>query len=75
MFRDKSLMPKEAIRLSALGLLSRDPMSYAALANEVRHFTTRFWGPTLDVMASSIELMRLEGLVEKIGRASCRERA
>ncbi|MFP6744949.1 MAG: hypothetical protein VCB77_07180 [Alphaproteobacteria bacterium] len=64
MFRDNSLMPKEAIRLSALGLLSQGPKSYAAVANEVRHFTTRFWGPTLDVMASSIELMRLEGLVE-----------
>lgn len=64
MFRDNSLMPKEAIRLTALGLLSRGVLSYAALANEVRHFTTRFWGPTLDVMASSIELMRLEGLIE-----------
>ena len=67
MFRDNSLMPKEVIRLTALGLLSRGPMSYAAVANEVRHFTTRFWGPTLDVMASSIELMRLEGLVEADG--------
>ena len=66
MFRDNSLMPKEAIRLSALGLLSRGPKSYASVANEVRHFTTRFWGPTLDVMASSIELMRLEGLVENV---------
>ncbi len=68
MFRDNSLMPKEAIRLSALGLLSQSPMSYAALANEVRHFTTRFWGPTLDVMATSIELMRLEGLIENDGQ-------
>jgi hypothetical protein len=45
-------------------------MSYAAVANEVRHFTTRFWGPTLDVMSSSIELMRLEGLVEADGTAA-----
>ena len=64
MFRDKSLMPKEAIRLAALGLLKRGPARYGDLANDVRHFTTRYWGPTLDVMASSIELMRLEGLVE-----------
>ena len=70
MFRDNSLMPKEAIRLSALGLLSQSPMSYAALANEVRHFTTRFWGPTLDVMASSIELMRLEGLIESVSQVA-----
>ena len=72
MFRDNSLMPKEAIRLTALGLLSRGPLSYAALANEVRHFTTRFWGPTLDVMSSSIELMRLEGLVEDDAQAMLR---
>ena len=67
MFRDTSLMPNEAIRLTALGLLSQGPKSYAAVANEVRHFTTRFWGPTLDVMASSLELMRFEGLVEAAG--------
>ena len=39
MFRDKSLMPKEAIRLAALGLLGHGPMRYGELANEVRHFT------------------------------------
>ncbi|MFQ5959447.1 MAG: hypothetical protein ACE5LF_08780, partial [Alphaproteobacteria bacterium] len=27
-------------------------------------FTSRYWGPTLDVMASSIELLRFEGLIE-----------
>ncbi len=64
MFRDNSLMPKEAIRLTALALLRQGPRGYAQLADEVRHFTTRFWGPTLDIMASSIELMRLEGLIE-----------
>ena len=32
-----------------------------------RLHTTRFWGPTLDVMASSIELMLLEGLIEREG--------
>ncbi len=64
MFRDSSLMPKEAIRLAALGLLAQGPKRYADLANEVRHFTSRYWGPTLDVMASSIELLRFEGLIE-----------
>ena len=64
MFRDNSLMPKEAIRLAALGFLASGPRGYGELANEVRHFTARYWGPTLDVMASSIELMRLEGLIE-----------
>ncbi len=67
MFRDQSLMPKEAIRLTALGLLARAPMTYAELAKEVRHFTSRYWGPTLDVMASPIELLRFEGLVEAEG--------
>lgn len=69
MFRDNTLLPKEAIRLAALGLLSKAPMRYADLANTVRDFTTHFWGPTLDVMGSSIELMRLEGLIESDGEA------
>lgn len=64
MFRDESLTPKEAIRLAALGLLAQAPKRYADLANEVRHFTARYWGPSLDVMGSSIELLRFEGLVE-----------
>ena len=65
MYRDKSLLPKEGIRLAALGLLaSEGPMAYAALAQAVRQFTNTFWGPTLDVMSSSIELLRFEGLIE-----------
>ena len=67
MYRDKSLMPKEAIRLAALGFLADEPKAYARLAEEVRHFASRFWGPTLDVMATSIELVRFEGLVEAEG--------
>ena len=35
MFRDQSLMPKEAIRLTALGLLAGAPKTYAELADEV----------------------------------------
>lgn len=65
MYRDKSLLPKEGIRLAALGLLaSEGPMGYTALAQAVRQFTGTFWGPTLDVMSSSIELLRFEGLIE-----------
>jgi DNA-binding MarR family transcriptional regulator len=45
------------------------PKSYTQLANDVRHFTTRFWGPTLDVMASSIEILRFEGLIERTADA------
>ncbi|MFQ5783722.1 MAG: hypothetical protein ACE5H8_02710 [Alphaproteobacteria bacterium] len=64
MFADNTLMPRETIRLAALGLLARGPRSYAALADEVRHFVTRYAGPTLDTMGSSIELLRFEGLIE-----------
>jgi DNA-binding PadR family transcriptional regulator len=64
MYRDKSLMPKEAIRLAALGFLAEEPRTYAGLADDVRHFASRFWGPTLDIMATSIELLRFEGLIE-----------
>ncbi|MFQ5984526.1 MAG: hypothetical protein ACE5LL_03300 [Alphaproteobacteria bacterium] len=65
MFRDNSLMPKEVIRLAALGTLAQEGRkSYAQLANEVRRFTSHFRGPTLDVMATSIELLRFEGLID-----------
>lgn len=64
-YRDKSLLPKEGIRLAALGMLAGEgPMRYAGLAQRVRQFTSTFWGPTLDVMSSSIELLRFEGLIE-----------
>jgi DNA-binding PadR family transcriptional regulator len=64
MYRDHSLLPKDGVRLAALGLLAQDgPMPYVRLANAVRQFTGYFWGPTLDVMSSSIELMRFEGLL------------
>jgi DNA-binding PadR family transcriptional regulator len=64
-FRDKTLLPKEGIRLAALGLLASDgAMGYAVLAQAVRQFTGTFWGPTLDVMSSSIELLRFEGLID-----------
>lgn len=64
MFPDKSLMPREAVRLAALGILADGERTYASLANAVRDFTSRFWGPTLDVMATSIELLHYEGLIE-----------
>ncbi len=64
MLDDLTLSPKEAVRLAALGLLAEGERSYADLAGGVRHFTTRYWGPMLDVMGSSIELLRFEGLIE-----------
>lgn len=63
MYRDKTLIPTEAIRLAALGTLALRPMSYADLAREVRAFTSRIAGPSLDMMGTSIELLRTEALV------------
>ena len=57
MYRDNSLIPSEAVRLAALGSLAQAAKSYAALAGEVRHFAGRIVGP-------SLELLRVEGLVE-----------
>lgn len=64
MFADNTLTPKEAVRLSALGAVAAGPMRYSVLAGSVRHFTSRIMGPSLDLMGTSIELLRYEGLVE-----------
>ena len=64
MYRDNSLIPAEAVRLAALGSLAQAAKSYAALAGEVRHFAGRIVGPSLDLMGPSLELLRVEGLVE-----------
>ncbi|OHC80612.1 MAG: hypothetical protein A3G73_02850 [Rhodospirillales bacterium RIFCSPLOWO2_12_FULL_67_15] len=66
MFTDNTLTPREAIRLCALGTLATQPMRYSALANAIRHFVSRILGPSLDLMGTSIELLRLEGLVRAI---------
>ena len=63
MFTDNTLTPREAIRLCALGTLATNAMRYSALANSIRHFVSRILGPSLDLMGTSIELLRLEGLV------------
>jgi DNA-binding PadR family transcriptional regulator len=64
MLRDRSLIPSEAIRLAALGELSIGPRRYGDLANEVRAFTGRIVGPSLDLIGPPIELLKLEGLIE-----------
>lgn len=63
MYQDKSLLPREAIRLAALGILAAAPKSYAALAAEVRNFTSRIAGPSLELMGTSIQLLRYEGFI------------
>src|SRR5262245_48552828 len=49
MYKDNSLIPTEAVRLAALGLLTEGPRTYAELADEVRHFSSRIVGPSLDL--------------------------
>jgi len=66
MFRDRSLIPAEAIRLMALGLLAEGPRAYGELASEIRYFTSNFVGPSLDLMGSSIEVLRTQGLIEAV---------
>ncbi len=64
MFRDQSLVPAEAIRLAALGFLVESPRRYADLAAEIRHLTSRIVGPSPELMGTSLELLRYEGLVQ-----------
>jgi hypothetical protein len=67
-FRDHSLIPAEAIRLAALGALADAPRAYGDLAVEVRRFASRMLGPSLDILGTSIELLRHEGLIEPVDR-------
>lgn len=66
MFADNTLTPREAVRLCALGTIARGPRRYSDLAASVRHFVTRITGPSLDLLGSSMELLRHEGLIEPI---------
>jgi len=66
MLRDNSLIPIEAVRLCALGRLMQGELAYGELAGEVRHFTSRMVGPSLDLLGTSIELLRLEGLLDAV---------
>lgn len=66
MFADQTLTPKEAVRFCALGLIAEAPQRYAALAGGLRHFCSRIAGPSLDLMGTSIELLRYEGLVTAV---------
>lgn len=69
MYADNTLTPKEAIRLCALGTLAARPYHYSILANSVRHFISHMLGPSLDMMGTSIELLKYEGLVESLNVA------
>lgn len=66
MLRDQSLVPAEALRLAALGILAEAPRRYGDLAVEVRHFASHIVGPSLELTGTSLELLRYEGLIEAI---------
>ncbi len=66
MYRDKSLLPTQAIRLAVLGSLAAGPRHYGQLAAETRAFTGALVGPSLDLLGTSIELLRFEGLIEPV---------
>jgi len=63
MYADNTLTPKEAVRLCALGTLASGPVRYGALATAIRHFISHITGPSLEVMGTSLELLKYEGLV------------
>lgn len=64
MYRDNTLIPSEAVRLLALGILASGERDYSELAGEVRHFTGRIVGPSLDLVGAPLEILRIEGLIE-----------
>jgi DNA-binding PadR family transcriptional regulator len=70
MFRDKTLIPTEAIRVLALGLIADRPRRYAELAQELRRFIGLVLGPSLDMLAPSLELLRYEGLAAATGNGA-----
>jgi hypothetical protein len=66
-FKDQSLIPQEAVRLCALGLLTERDRPFGELAVEVRRFVARMLGPSLDILGTSIEALRYQGLIEPMG--------
>lgn len=67
--RERGLVPKAALRLAALGTLSEGERRYADVALEAREFVARFTSPAPEILSTSIELLKLEGLIEAVGEA------
>jgi hypothetical protein len=67
MFADRTLTPKEATRLAALGTLALGPLTYSELATAIRHFIGSVIGPSPEIMGHSIELLKYEELVVSMG--------
>jgi DNA-binding PadR family transcriptional regulator len=66
MYADNTLTPKEAVRLCALGTLASGSIKYSILSRSIRHFISHITGPSLEVMGTSLELLKYEGLVSAV---------
>ena len=76
MARDMALLPKQALRLCALGTLLEDgPRRYAELAAEIRDFTAYLIGPSPALAGMSLELLRYDGLVDAVGGSGMTDNA
>lgn len=65
--KDQPLIPQDAVQLCALGLLHEGDRRFGELAIEVRRFVSRMLGPSLDILGTSIEGLRYQGLIEPLG--------
>lgn len=63
---ENALLPAQTVRLAALGILAEGQRPYADLAREVVDFIRCILGQSLDLMGTSLELLRYEGLIEAI---------
>ncbi|HEY3912512.1 MAG TPA: hypothetical protein VGM07_21885 [Stellaceae bacterium] len=63
---DSALLPAQTVRLAALGILAEAERPYADLAREVADFIRCILGQSLDLMGTSLELLRVEGLIEAV---------
>jgi hypothetical protein len=66
MSADNALLPAQTVRLAALGILAEGARPYAELAREVVDFIRCILGQSLDLMGTSLELLRYEGLIEAV---------
>ncbi|TQV82011.1 hypothetical protein [Denitrobaculum tricleocarpae] len=75
MYRDNTLVPTEAVRLLALGCLTESPLTYAQLAQEVKQFTGHIIGPSLDLVGTPLEVLKVERLIAPVEAAASEETA
>lgn len=75
MYRDNTLVPTEAVRLLALGCLTESQLTYAQLAQEVKQFTGHIIGPSLDLVGTPLEVLKVEQLIAPVEDGASEETA